>query len=991
MSKVASSMKFKGLFLIVFFLLSSVGLAAMVFSSSSPDESRSVHPPGAPVNPTPANNAKGLVGDTVNLLWAQQLMYRGDHKEIDQNWVKVSTEGPVYSDQAQANIYNGAVAGTSLSIPLEMGKTYYWAVKSHDEDGWGPYSDWKFYTNSYPVGEILTVRPNPARQGVEVEFKGKGEDPVDGDAIVQYEWKSSIDHIISDEKIFKVSDLTTGSHEISFRVKDSKGLWSLENEDSVITLKVTENSDPTEPGQIKPKETHSLTPDISWYPSTDEEDDDITYYLTIGTTYHGSDIASVSTTQAFYYLNNQPLKYSTQYSGGKSENVYFLEIYADDGFSGTSRTVEHRFTVVNHQPLEPVLSISPDNPTITQNLELEITEKSKDPDGENVKETIEWYLGDKIKKEYSNKYVIPKSKLEAGQRWEARVTPNDGIVDGIVGIYSVEIQNTAPEVTISHPREGLVIDTATELLLDASNTTDVDLKDGPKLSFFWKSDRDGDLQTGEKVYHKGGLSLGDHTITVTASDGINTVKKTVTIYVEEVKFPKIDARILPIGNGKLYIDEQVDITVQVKNLGAGVATNVEVILYNNRIKPKENEMEDAEKIKEWKIPELGVNSYRNLSYVWTVQSIANLKVQVNGKDVHSRPFEPVTGEVGSNDAPQQLTPEVRPTETGSGGIDTWMWVVIAVIVVIFIGGIGVFIFYKMSSYEGDDFDEEPVGYGTQTPYGGYSDPYAQQLQQQLTALQNIITTYMPQYSSYAYGQGAYPALPPSSVGGGSLPMAQRALPPGPQQFQTYTPPPFYNPFQTQVSQAPLALPPAPSDATAGRQVTPGEPEHTGYPPFAAYSPYSVPGAPSPGAFSPAQPEYALGPETGKGGYGFPYASPPYSTGGAALDKSPLVQYGTASSVPSPVTPPSPFAAPSPQGYIFRRDVDGVMEDRLAVLDKYESDDGLPVTKTEHAKPVIITPKETVLCHICRAPITVTSKERPFVTVCDSCGAAVEVS
>jgi len=998
-------MKFKALFLFVFLLLSSVGLAAMVFSSPSPNESprnsRSVYPPNAPNNPTPANNAKGIVGDTVNLIWVPDDQYRGDHKEIDQSWLKVSTEGPVYSDQSQANVFNGAVPGTSREIAIEMGNTYYWAVKCHDEDGWGPYSNWKFYTNSYPVGEILTVRPNPAREGVEVEFKGKGEDPVDGDAIVQYEWKSSLDDIISTEKNFVYEKLIAGTHEITFRVRDNKDLWSQITEDSTITLKVMENSAPTEPGQIKPTETHSLTPDITWYPSTDEEDDEITYHLTIGTTYKGSDIASVSTSQAFYYMNNHPLKYSSQYSNGKSENVYFLEIKADDGFSGESGTVEHRFTVVNHQPLEPVLSITPDEPTITQNLELEITEKSRDPDGDNVKETIEWYRNDKLMKEYTGKYIIPKSKLEAGQRWEARVMPNDGIVDGVEAIYPIEILNTAPEVILSHPREGLVIDAATELLLDASNTTDVDMKDGPTLSFFWKSDRDGDLQTGEKVYHKGGLSLGDHTITITVSDGINTVKKTVTIYVEEVKFPKIDARIMPIGDGKIYIGEEVDIKVWIENLGTGVATNVEVILYNNRIKPSEDEMQDKEKIKIWKIPELGVNSHKLLSYVWTVESVANLRVLVDGEDFHSRPFEPVTGEVrGNGTTPQPLTPVSRPTETGGEGIDTWVWVAIAILVVIFIGGIGFFIFYKMSSYEGDEFEEETMGYGTPSAYGGYSDPYAQQLQQQLAALQNIITTYMPQYSSYAYGQGALPALPPSSVGGGSLPMGQRALPPGPQPYQTYTPPPFYNPYQTQISQAPLALPPAPSDASSGGRSgrrSPNEPE-PGFPAYPGYSPYSVPSAPSPGAFTPAQPEYALGPETGKAGYGFPYALAPYAVGGAP-----------------PVTPPSPFAAPTPPGAygeapgageqepegsepafgaslddIFKRDVDNVMADRMAVLEKYESDDSIPVIKPESPKPVIITPKETVLCHICRAPINITSKERPFVTVCDSCGAAVEV-
>ena len=52
-------------------------------------------------------------------------------------------------------------------------------------------------------------------------------------------------------------------------------------------------------------------------------------------------------------------------------------------------------------------------------------------------------------------------------------------------------------------------------------------------------------------------------------------------------------------------------------------------------------------------------------------------------------------------------------------------------------------------------------------------------------------------------------------------------------------------------------------------------------------------------------------------------------------------------------------------------------------------ENLEVIKPKPSKPTIITPK--ILCHICRAPIKVTTDERPFITNCDSCGAAVEVS
>ncbi len=1001
MKDIGSTIKIKACFLAAFFLLTTLGLATLVLSMGG-DESRAVNPPNAPKNPTPPNNAKGLVGDSINLLWQLDDHYRGDHKEIDQSWVKVSTEGPVYSDQAVANVYNGAVSGTSVQISIQMGLTYYWAVKCHDEDGWGPYSDWKFSTNAYPVAKILSVKPNPAREGVEMEFSGKGEDPVDGDAIVEYEWRSSqVGEKLSDKSSFTYDGLSTGTHEITLRVRDNKGLWSQITDDSTKNVKVNANNPPTEPGDIQPVETHSLTPDISWYPSQDEEGDEITYHLKIGSTYQGADIVDTTTTQSFYYLHNRPLKYSDKYTNGKSEKTYFVEIKADDGFNGESNTVEHRFAVVNHQPTAPTITITPEEPSISQDLKLEIEEKSQDPDGDGVKNRIEWYLDDKIDKHFEDDYSIPKNRLEAGQHWEVRVIPNDGLVDGVAGTIEVEILNTPPEIKISSPVEGLVIDSNMELLLDASNTTDIDPKDDTKLSFEWRSDRDGVLESGEKIVHKSSLSVGVHEITVTVSDGINTVEKKVTIVVEEPKIPKITASILPLDEETLYVGDVITIKVLLKNEGSGAAKDIFVLFYND--KNTDFELQPAEKIGDRTISKLDVHETITIPFGWTVdKNPNNLLVQVNGKDMHSQAFKTTTygstGDVTENppsspDSTSQWSFGTPPEKKSGFDMSWWLWIVVVFIVVVFLGGVAFLIYYKVSSYEDEEFEDDVPEYG-QTAYPGYGDPYANELQQQLLYLQNLVSTYLPQYGSYAFGPGAYPALPPAGSGGSPTP--RMALPPGPRQpYQTYAPQPFYNPFQTQVSQAPLALPPAPSDMTPGGEydAAPGGPGRAQINQYAGYSQYS-PTSPSPGAFQPMQPEYSTGMGPSHTGFSIP------GGWGAPDDRTTGYFPGAQSVPPSPSIPPFTPPPRSMVGEVGGNPGDempkNALERPLYNDAHYKGPGVLPlepenldIIKPKPSKPTIITPK--ILCHICRAPIKVTTDERPFITNCDSCGAAVEVS
>lgn len=70
-----------------------------------------------------------------------------------------------------------------------------------------------------PTAYIDSIVPNPAQQGETVTFNGHGTDP-DGE-IMFYRWESNIDGLLSNLESFNRSDLSVGTHIISFKVYDA--------------------------------------------------------------------------------------------------------------------------------------------------------------------------------------------------------------------------------------------------------------------------------------------------------------------------------------------------------------------------------------------------------------------------------------------------------------------------------------------------------------------------------------------------------------------------------------------------------------------------------------------------------------------------------------------------------------------------------------------------------------------------------------------------
>ena len=78
--------------------------------------------------------------------------------------------------------------------------------------------------NLPPTAQIDSISPNPAIEGQPVTFSGHGND-IDG-IITAYRWTSSMDGILNYTASFVATDLSPGSHAITFEVRDNEDSWS---------------------------------------------------------------------------------------------------------------------------------------------------------------------------------------------------------------------------------------------------------------------------------------------------------------------------------------------------------------------------------------------------------------------------------------------------------------------------------------------------------------------------------------------------------------------------------------------------------------------------------------------------------------------------------------------------------------------------------------------------------------------------------------------
>jgi len=89
-------------------------------------------------------------------------------------------------------------------------------------------------TYTKPLAFITHITPHLILEGEKVRFNGLGADP--DDRIESYLWSSSKDGQLSNECSFTSSDLSVGTHIISFKVQDNDGHWSnLTTQEVIVT------------------------------------------------------------------------------------------------------------------------------------------------------------------------------------------------------------------------------------------------------------------------------------------------------------------------------------------------------------------------------------------------------------------------------------------------------------------------------------------------------------------------------------------------------------------------------------------------------------------------------------------------------------------------------------------------------------------------------------------------------------------------------------
>jgi parallel beta-helix repeat protein len=96
--------------------------------------------------------------------------------------------------------------------------------------------------NQPPVAVTLSISKSSAMYNETITFSGEG---IDADGyIVGYQWRSSLDGVISTQQSFSKSTLTIGTHTIYFKVMDDDLAWSSEKT-STLTINSATNKPPT--------------------------------------------------------------------------------------------------------------------------------------------------------------------------------------------------------------------------------------------------------------------------------------------------------------------------------------------------------------------------------------------------------------------------------------------------------------------------------------------------------------------------------------------------------------------------------------------------------------------------------------------------------------------------------------------------------------------------------------------------------------------------
>ena len=365
--------------------------------------------------------------------------------------------------------------------------------------------------NSAPDCSIdAPINNDAGPEGGLVTFEGTVSDVDVPASFLLIEWSSDKDGVLGTSSpdsngivSFPYSNLTVNSHVISMTVIDEVGAECVSN------LTYTVGTPP------------SITIDTPVDSETYSAGDAISFSATVSDDQDQPDEVSLD-----WSLDGNSISTQGATSSGTAEfsdsslafGAYNLVVTATDT-DGLTDSDQINFTI-NGLPTTPVVSITPGTPTTTDGLNVSIDTPSTDPEGNTVSYTYEWQLGGQVQSTQITS-SLSSSATSKGEQWTVVVTPNDGIADGVSGMASVVIGNTAPTVgAVSVTPAGTVYND--ELLTCSATVTDPD--ETPTTTYEWSIGGNA-VGTGSTLdLSTSGAMPGDMVVcTVTASDGVDSV------------------------------------------------------------------------------------------------------------------------------------------------------------------------------------------------------------------------------------------------------------------------------------------------------------------------------------------------------------------------------------------------------------------------------------------------------------------------------------
>jgi len=386
----------------------------------------------------------------------------------------------------------------------------------------------KININTAPNASIISIHPTEIVIGQTVYFIGLGTD--DG-SISAYSWVSSIDGTIGNAQSFNTSRLSLGTHNITFKVCDDSGLWSLPVYATVI---------------VKPAISEPPTASIlAILPSPSVEGQNV-LFCGKSTQGSGGEIVAhlwVSSLDGIIGTNE------TVTTNTLSVGMHVIYYMSKDASGVWSETAVAYHLVMpsnaNNIPSVTILNITP-SPAV-QGAIVSFSGSAIDTDG-NI---VEYYWFSTLDGKLNNTQSFSTTSLSVGTHiiyFTAK--DNNGVwANPVTKTLQIVLINKPPVASITNVSHTNPIENETIILIGLGYDSD-----GYIVSFNWTSNIDGFLGNAQSISVN--LSKGTHVITLRVLDNNGSWSEPVniTIYVRNANAPpKITAQVSEIVLKNRYV------------------------------------------------------------------------------------------------------------------------------------------------------------------------------------------------------------------------------------------------------------------------------------------------------------------------------------------------------------------------------------------------------------------------------------------------------